>query len=87
MGKRSLRVIVVDIASCGPGGSSMTLHFGSNFVHISYVFQLFLEVISKQPVSELHMGRTERCILPANIRFHYLLSLHVKFIVNVRQQR
>ena len=33
------------LLACGvlgrPGGFSMTLHFGSNFVHISYVFQLF----------------------------------------------
>ena len=86
MGKRSLGVIVVDIASLGPVGSSVTLHFGSNFVHISYVLQLFLEVITKQPVSERHMRRTERGIIPANIRFHELLSLHVKFIVNMRQQ-
>ena len=87
VGKRSLGVIVVHIASLGPVGSSMTLHFGSNFVHISYVFQLFLEVISKQPVSEWHMRTTERCIIPAYIRFHDLLSLHVKFIVNMRQQQ
>ena len=55
VGERSLGIIVVDIAIWRSEGSSMTLHFGSNFVHTSYVFQLFLKVISKQPVSKRHM--------------------------------
>ena len=74
---------VISITCGTPLGSSRGLNFSPHFVYVMYVFQLLLQVITKQIVSKRNLLGAQWGIVFPNIGFHELPPLHVEFVVDM----